>query len=225
MKNLLLILCFVFSVSLVKAQTTFTVNDTLVQFSGSAQASDIVSGYVKFYNVSGDTLPMRWVRLENIPAWWRSSVCTEYYCFTIPDDSASWNILPGDSDLIYIHIYPFGNAGTGDVVVRLFDTRNPTQFTDIRFVADALTSVPENTAAAFSFWPSPAGNAVNVQLNAAEGGVFNVYDLTGRIAVSQAAAAGTGNVSLDLTGLPAGVYSLVFLSDAGAVSAVKLVKE
>jgi Secretion system C-terminal sorting domain len=225
MKNLLLVLSFVFSVSLVQAQTTFTVNDTLVQFSGSAQASDIVSGYVKFYNVSGDTLPMRWVRLENIPAWWRSSVCTEYYCFTIPDDSASWNLLPGDSDLVYIHIYPFGNAGTGDVIVRLFDTRNTAQFTDIRFVADALTSVPENAAAAFSFWPSPAGNVVNVQRNAAEGGVFNVYDLTGRIAVSQAAAAGAGNVSLDLTGLPAGIYSLVFLSDAGTVSSVKLVKK
>ncbi|MGL5890582.1 MAG: T9SS type A sorting domain-containing protein [Bacteroidia bacterium] len=225
MKKLLLILSLVFSCAFVRAQATFTVNDTLLFFSGSAQASDFASGYTKFYNVSGDTLPMRWVRIENIPAWWRSSVCTEYYCFSIPDDSASWNILPGDSDLVYIHIHPFGNADTGDVVVRLFDTRNPAQFTDIRFVASALTSVPENTAAAFSFWPSPAGNVVNVQLNAAEGGMFRVYDFAGRIAVSQAAAAGSGNLSLDLSVLPAGVYSMVFLSDAGVVSAVKLVKE
>jgi hypothetical protein len=225
MKKLLLCFGILLLAAGLRAQT-FTVADTVVYFSGPAQATDIVSGYVKFYNTTADTLPMRWVRAqENIPGWWRSSVCTEYYCFSIPDDSATWNILPGDSDLVYIHIYPYGNSGIGDVVVRLFDTRQPATFSDIRFVVDVLASVPEQNTAVFNCWPSPAHNVLNVQLTTAQNGLLTVTDVAGRMVHTQAVSAADALLQLNVGMLEAGVYAMNFVSGAGDRVVVKFVKE
>ena len=225
MKKLLLCFGLLLFVAGLHAQT-FAVADTVVYFSGPAQATDIVSGYVKFYNTSGDTLPMRWVRAEeNIPGWWRSSVCTEYYCFSIPDDSASWNILPGDSDLVYIHIYPYNNSGTGDVVVRLFDTRQPSAFVDIRFVVDVLASLPEQSATAFNCWPSPASHVLNVQFATPGEGVLLLVDVAGRIVHSQPVSAADSHTAVNVEMLESGLYSLVFVREQGGSAVVKFVKE
>ncbi|MCU0434377.1 MAG: T9SS type A sorting domain-containing protein [Bacteroidia bacterium] len=225
MKKLWLLFGFCFAVLFMRAQT-FAVTDTVVYFSGSAQATDIVSGYAKIYNTSGDTLPLRWVRAqENIPGWWRSSVCTEYYCFAIPDDSATWNLLPGDSDLVYIHIYPYGNSGTGDVVVRLFDTRQPAAFTDIRFVVDVLASVPEQGTISFNSWPSPAADWLNVQLNTPREGQLQITDVAGRIVHTQAVSAADARLELNVARLETGLYSVIFESEQGERAVVKFVKQ
>lgn len=226
MRQLLFVFTFVlFTPLFLRAQVTFTVTDTVIWFTGSAQASSFSSGYSKFYNVSGDTLPMRWVRAQqNIPPWWRTSVCTEYYCFSIPDDSASWNLLPGDSDLVYVNLYPFGNSGTGDVVIRLFDVRQPAQFVDIRYIVDALASVPEQTAGNLPVFPNPAQEVITVQVPQGAAGRLRLADACGRTVFVQEVAAGTPQVTLATETLPPGCYLLQFTGADGLLLTTRFVR-
>lgn len=144
MRALLCFTVFFFAASL-NAQS-FIVTSAFQSFSGPCGWSDIPSPNWSpvIHNISGDTITLRWVRVEqNIPPWWRSSVCTELYCYSIPDDSATWNLLPGDSDMINIHIYPYGYTDTGNVVVKLFDVNNPSDSVRIMFHCDVVTGIEE----------------------------------------------------------------------------------
>ena len=128
---------------------TFSVSATAVYFSGNAQQNDVVSPawLPTIHNTSGDTLRLRWKRVEqNIPPWWRSSVCAEYYCWSIPDDSATWTLLPGDSDMLYVHIYPYGFADTGNVVLNLFNLDSPADSVRITYYCDVVTGMEEESA-------------------------------------------------------------------------------
>ena len=137
MIRLLLLSAVLLQIAQINAQS-FTITSNFQSFSGPASANDIPSAAWSptIYNTSGDTLTLRWVRAEeNIPGWWRSSVCTELYCYSIPDDSATWNLLPGDSDMLYIHLYPYGYSDTGNVVIKLFDVNNPSDSARVCFIA------------------------------------------------------------------------------------------
>lgn len=144
-KRILLIVALFGALAALKAQS-FTVSTTLVNFAGNASSSDIASPYwlPVIHNTSGDTLQLRWNRVEeNIPGWWRSSVCTEYYCYSMPDDSATWTLLPGDSDMIYVHIYPYGYADTGNVVIRLNNVADPSDSMRVTFNCNVPVGIQE----------------------------------------------------------------------------------
>lgn len=210
-----------------KAQSTFLLTDTLVLFSGQSQLSDVVSGQVKFYNISGTTLSMRWVReQENIPPWWRSSVCTEYYCFSIPDDSASWTLLPGDSDLLYIHIYPYGNTGLGDVVLKLFDTNNPTQAQRIRFSVDVVASIHEQSDINFHIWPTLVNDNIEVKIGQlASGGTLEVMNTEGKVVSMQFIPQGINSILLTTDFLPQGYYLIRYIDNKGQYASQRFIKQ
>jgi hypothetical protein len=142
----ILIACILFGAFTTLKAQSFTVSTTLVNFAGNVSSTDIVSPYWMpvIHNTSGDTLQLSWNRVEeNIPGWWRSSVCTEYYCYSMPDDSATWILLPGDSDMIYVHIYPYGYADTGNVVIRLYDPAVPADSIRVTFNCNVPVGIQE----------------------------------------------------------------------------------
>lgn len=144
-KRILFIVTLLGALTALKAQR-FTVSTTLVNFAGNVNSTDIASPYWMpvIHNTSGDTLQLRWNRTEeNIPGWWRSSVCTEYYCYSMPDDSATWTLLPGDSDMIYVHIYPYGYADTGNVVIRLYNPADPADSVRVTFNCNVPVGIQE----------------------------------------------------------------------------------
>lgn len=146
MKRILLSLIFVSSINVSFAQS-FDVTTNYVQFSGPFSSSDIPSPYwlPTIHNLSGDTIELRWVRIEeNYTGNWRTSVCREMYCYSIPDDSGSWQMLPGDSDMLYVHLYPYNYADTGNVVLKIFDVNNPSDSVRVMFHCDALTGIEEH---------------------------------------------------------------------------------
>jgi hypothetical protein len=221
-KFTLICLFFVSATFGLKAQS-FTVDNDSIYFTGNYQSSSFASPYISIYNVSGDTLTLRWVReQENIPGYWRSSICTEYYCYSIPDDSATWSILPSDSNLIYIHIYPYGNPDFGNVVLRLFDINQSTSV-QLYYFADAPASVNENSSGSISIFPNPVAGTINVNLPAGETSVLRIRDLGGRI-ISEISSNG-GVTAVDVTALSAGVYIFESESADGSVRKSRFVKE
>jgi hypothetical protein len=91
--------------------------------------------------------------------------------------------------------------------------------TEVVFV-DVCNSVAEIAGGNFSVYPNPAHDFITVNIgNASEVKTINVYDLSGRILISEAVNNRT-QVQLSLNGISSGVYVI----SAGSYS-VKLVKE
>jgi hypothetical protein len=199
---------------------SFSVTTTQVNFSGSAASTDIPSPFWTpvIHNTSGDTLTLRWNRVEqNIPAWWRSSICTEYYCYSMPDDSATWTLLPGDSDMIYVHIYPYGYADTGNVVVRLHNVGNPSDSVRVTFNCNVPVGI-EETSVITEFKLNSQN--MNLIFSSSQTATYVLSDVNGRTQNSGIATPGT---SMSLTVTAHGFYFLKLITEDGRKSVRKFV--
>lgn len=218
MKGLLTLISALFTVA--ASAQSFTVSTNYVTMAGDASSSSIASAAwtPTITNTSGDTLNLRWVRVEeNIPNYWRSSVCTEYFCSNIPDDSLSWTILPGDVDMAYIHIYPYGFADTGNVVLKIFNVENPSDSVRVVYHADVTTGIEEHSAVSFIHADVFSHS---VQFSPAEQGMWTLCDVSGNLIVSEKTIPGeTYRVAVP----DAGVYFFSFVNDEGFVEVHKLI--
>jgi hypothetical protein len=110
-----------------------------------------------------------------------------------------------------------------------FDAR-PGNDTLVRSLSVGLGIADENVDAgrvAVSIAPNPLGKMATVRYSLPRAGLatFDVYDVTGRVALTQTIAAGrTGTASLDLRKLEAGVY-IVKVTSEGFSTTQKLVVE
>jgi hypothetical protein len=199
---------------------SFTVSTNYVTLGGDVTSSSIPSAAwtPTITNTSGDTLNLRWVRVEeNIPNYWRSSVCTEYFCSNIPDDSLSWTLLPGDVDMTYIHIYPYGFADTGNVVLKIFNVDNPSDSVRVTYHADVTTGIAEHSAVSFIHADVFSHS---VKFSPAVQGVWTLCDVTGNLIVQEKTVPGE-TYSADVP--VAGVYFFTFVNDEGFAEVHKLI--
>lgn len=207
------------ALSITAFSQTFSITTNFQSFGGPSTANDIPSPNWSptIHNISGDTITLRWVRAEeNIPGWWRSSICTELYCYSIPDDSATWSLLPGDSDMINIHIYPYGNADTGNVVIKLFNVDNPSDSVRIMFHCDVATGIEEHNV--FTFLHANLFSH-DIRYSLLQAGTVLLSDMNGRIlyrAEVQASEISTVHVTTS------GVYFFTFIDAVGNVQIRKL---
>lgn len=218
MKKLLIFAITLFSAAL-NAQS-FTLSTNYVTMSGSASATDIPSAAwtPTITNTSGDTIVLRWVRVEeNIPNYWRSSVCTQYFCSNIPDDSLTWTLLPGDNDMTYIHIYPYGYADTGNVVLKIFNVNNPSDSARVMFHCDVTTGIDEHSGVSF-IHADLFSHAV--QFAPAESGSWTLVDISGKTIASAQTHPGE---LYSATVTESGVYFFTFVSESGFVEIHKLI--
>ncbi len=199
---------------------SFAVTTTYVNFTGSAQSSEVPSppNFPAISNVSGDTINMRWVRVEeNIPSWWRSSICRASYCYSIPDDSGSFTMLPGGVDMLYIHIYPYGFSDTGNVVVKLFNVDSPSDSERIMFHADLSTGIDEHSTMTF-FHIDPANH--QIRFSPIENGHWTLTDVTGRTIAGESTKPGEIYTAKVAT---SGIYFFTFVNAVGVVEVRKLI--
>lgn len=215
------ILTLVFGLFLVAASAqSFTVSTNYVTLSGNVSASSIASAAWNptISNTSGDTLTLRWVRVEeNIPAYWRSSVCTEYHCSSIPDDSLEWVLLPGDVDMTYIHIYPYGYADTGNVVLKIFNVENPSDSVRVMYHADVTTDIEEHEAVSFI---NADLFSHSVEFSPAVQGEWSLVDVNGKtIAAEKTKPGETYKANVPVSG----VYFFTFVSENGFIEIHKLI--
>lgn len=199
---------------------SFTVSTNHVTFSGSDSDNDIASPAWNptINNLSGDTLTLRWVRVEeNIPSWWRSSVCTQYICSSIPTDSATITLLPGDQDMVYVHIYPYGFADTGNVVLKIFNVNNPSDSTLVMFHADVATGITEHSSVSY-LYADLFSHAL--KFNSAEQGTWTLTDISGRIIGSEKTQPGE---EYSVVVPRSGVYFFTFVNGDGFVETHKLI--
>ncbi|HLG04414.1 MAG TPA: T9SS type A sorting domain-containing protein [Bacteroidia bacterium] len=206
MKKLLSVASVFFSAFFCGAQS-FTVETDSVYFTGSPQSASFASPYIRIYNTSADTLLLRWVRAqENIPPYWRSSVCTEYYCASIPDDSATWSLLPGDSDLIYIHIYPYGYADIGNVVLNLRDLNGTTAY-DLTYFAESPLSINEYPAKyPLAVWPTVAVDFLNLEIPEGAQSI-QIFGIAGNLVATY--SVGNGSMQIPVIEFASGVYAVI----------------
>ena len=203
----------------VKAQS-FTVSTNYVSMSGNSTDSDIPSApwTPTITNTSGDTLQIRWVRVEeNIPNYWRSSVCTQYFCASIPDDSLTWTLLPGDNDMTYIHIYPYGNADTGNVVLKIYNVDIPSDSARVMYHCDVTTGIDEHNGVSFIHADLFSHE---VKFSPAESGSWTLVDVSGKTIASAETQPGE-TYSASVT--ESGVYFFTFISESGFVEIHKLI--
>lgn len=218
-KNLFLLISCVVAMSCLDAQS-FTVSTNYVTMSGSATSNYIPSApwTPTITNTSGDTITIRWVRVEeNIPNYWRSSVCTQYFCASIPDDSLTWVLLPGDNDMTYIDIYPYGYADTGNVVLKIFNVDNPSDSVRVMYHCDVTTGIDEHSGVSFIHADLFSHQ---VKFSPAESGSWTLVDVTGKIIAAEQTYPGE-TYSANVT--ESGVYFFTFISESGFVEIHKLI--
>lgn len=199
---------------------SFTVSTNYVSMTGNASSNDIPSApwTPTITNTSGDTITLRWVRAEeNIPPYWRSSVCTQYFCSSIPDDSLTWILLPGDNDMAYIHIYPYGFADTGNVVLKIYNVDNPSDSVRVMYHADVATDIEEHSA--ISYINADVFSHA-VKFSPAEQGSWSLCDVSGKLLVSEKTIPGNEYFAE----VPhSGVYIFTFTNEYGFVEIHKLI--
>jgi hypothetical protein len=199
---------------------SFSVTTNYVTLSGNVSSSSIPSAAwtPTIHNTSGDTLTLRWVRVEeNIPSYWRSSVCTEYHCSNIPDDSLEWILLPGDSDMMYIHIYPYNYADTGNVVLKLFNVENPSDSVRVMYHADVTTGIEEHETVSFIHADLFSHG---VEFSPAVQGEWTLVDVNGKTIAAEKTQPGETYKAI----VPvSGVYFFTFVSENGFVEIHKLI--
>ncbi len=218
MKGFLTLVSALFFVAL--SAQSFTVTTNYVSVSGDITSSYLVSPAwtPTITNTSGDTLTLRWVRVEeNIPSYWRSSVCTEFHCSSIPDDSLEWTLLPGDVDMAYVHIYPYGYADTGNVVLKIFNVDNPSDSVRVMYHADVTTGISEHETVSFIHADLFSHG---VEFSPAVQGEWSLIDINGKtIAAEKTKPGETYKAYVPV----AGVYFFTFVSENGFVEIHKLI--
>ncbi len=113
------------------------------------------------------------------------------------------------------------NLGTTVVHYRIFDPNDASDtasFTLSYNVSPAsVSTLYANGATLGEAFPNPSNGLAkfNFNLGEAQNASMNVYDTQGRIVRIEAIVRREGELALDLTGLPAGVYSCVLVSSNG----------
>ena len=150
------------------------------------------------------------------------SVCTD---ICVGDTiSRPFTINPnGDFEGSYVHFNVPDGAEPGLFLCSVIDTNNPSNKAEIFVLVsnNPLGIEPAQSQLEFSAFPNPATQAVsiNYQMNEA-GGELLVSDLLGHTVMSLPLKAAKGNVTLDVSNLPKGIY-IYSIRQKGINSAAK----
>lgn len=167
MKSLFPILVFIICVtSTAKAQTFFPVNGPLHEQEIAFEQANLC--YIHFDNPSGDSLRLRWRRLEmSIPQDWTVALCDYGHCYTgVPATALMDYIYDDIQGELKLIINPKTIAGSAWLWFRVSEEGNPANFQDVYY----SLYTPGTTAAhdpqgspIFRVFPNPASEFVLVE--------------------------------------------------------------
>lgn len=137
-----------------------------------------------------------------------TSICTDH---CVPGNISYPFALPKDSTYssIYIDFDVPQNSAEGIFKISIYDTVKTSTRSDfyvkIRRGNAGIAQIEHNTT--IKLYPNPATESVNVEYSiSSDNGALVIYNLTGVAVYEKALSSRQGKVSIDVSGLPTGVY-------------------
>lgn len=165
------------------AQTfSLTPNDS-ININGVLE--DVQTLSIQQPNISNDTITLKWKKVsESVPLLWDASVCDNHFCNTSLVDSGMMNpVVPLDYGLLLVHITPHVNYGTAVIRYVVWDIANPTLKDTLTYIltSNATSGIAETeNKNAFSIFPNPANQNINIISNLQTSFQFFITDVSGK---------------------------------------------
>lgn len=196
---------------------SITPNDT-VEVTGYLE--DLQTLTISQLNTSNDSLYFEWKKVsESVPGNWEASVCDNFVCYTVLQDSGLTNpVLPAESGFILLHVTPHVTYGTCVVRYAIWDRANPAVKDTLTFITKALepSSLPDFDLNTFSLFPNPTTDVLNVHFSDNQPYRVVILNSIGEAVYTGAA---TSNFQLYTANLPGGTYSVsIFTNDSFKVT-------
>ncbi len=210
-KRLLTIMVLLFPGSM-QAQTFSMSPDT--SWAAGDTSVYLLNCYAHIHNPSNDTLWLTWQRtFQSLPSGWSASVCDELLCYPPGVDSGSVSVLPNDSSLLAVQYYTFGQQGSGEMHVVVYDTQDSvaTATKTVYIGTITVSSVGEHPVNSFAAFPNPTRGPLTVAGNRSPGHPVSVrvYNLQLQKVLEDVIPAGSSTLGLDLSNLPGGLYQVI----------------
>lgn len=191
------------------AQTFVATPDPLkTQELAWAQANEV---YIFFENNSGDTLQLRWKKVEaSYPASWNMDLCDYGTCYVgIPANGLMNPAGPPQQPYLKLIVQPDTFAGAGWLWFRVWEDGNPANFSDVYFnlFTTGTLALSEAPAADLRAYPNPAKGMLQLENNSDQTIPATLLDAVGKTRWAGALAPGQ-TCDLPTGQWPAGTYLL-----------------
>ncbi len=167
--------------------------------------------YIFFNNPSGDSLQLRWKKIEtSVPAGWAIDLCDYGLCYTgIPASGLMNTAADTARPYLKLIVQPGTTPGAAWLWFRVWQNGNPANTQDVFFDlhTPGTSAVQEAPLPEISIFPNPAPGAVWLRHNGARALPAALRDVSGKILWQGALPAGE-NLRLELAAWPAGAYFL-----------------
>jgi hypothetical protein len=212
------ILTLIIALFVTAANAQFTFGPLTKSASGSASQDELVTyAYVK--NTGAFNTTYVWYMIpKSFPGGWESAICDKNTCYDVTVTSATFDLAPGDSGTMQVHLYPHNVAGTANVEVMVFEkntdsTNAPKGVYSFNTWALSTKSVEKRNNV--EIYPNPATTQLNITLETTKPITIEVYNVLGQLKMKHVHNGGTS--TMDLNELPTGIYFLRYTNAAGQV--------
>jgi|GEM_PF-489113 len=142
--------------------------------------------YIHFDNPSGDTLKLRWRRLEvNKPDDWDIDLCDYGLCYIgIPSNGTMSHVFDTIQPYLKLIVQPGQTPGAAWIWFRVYELGNEANFQDVYFSLNTPGVTASNEPVpsfSVSIFPNPATDIVNITSENSEPVVCRVFDAYGRL--------------------------------------------
>lgn len=198
-------------------------NDTINMI---GMMEDLETLSIQQLNTSTNILQLKWAKLnESVPAMWEASVCDNQVCYTSLVDSGSMNpINPNDYGLLLTHITPHVNYGTAVIRYVVWDITNPASKDTLTYILTVTTtsgSPDVENKNAFSIFPNPASENINIISNLPAGFQFLITDISGKEIEKGISKA--NSVSVNTKNLQNGIYCVSLFIENKIITTKQLI--
>jgi len=172
-------------------------------------------------------MTLKWIKLEDtFPAGWDYNLCDHGGCYTgIPDSGTMIPLYDTTSGFLKINLNPRYVQATAVARFYVWDTKHPEQGMETLFeiTSSEVTAITESISAkAFSFYPNPAQNFIEITSHSKDNGHVEIISLTGA-KVLETYIHPLSRINLDLIPLQRGIYFIKFEDKSGKALTQKLI--
>lgn len=193
----------------IAAQTFFPNPDPLLEQEISLQLANECT--VFFDNPSGDTLQLRWRKLEiNIPPDWDIDLCDYGHCYGgIPNNATMNPVFDTLQAYLKLIVQPGDTPGAAWLWFRVYELSNTDNYQDVYFSlhTPGVTGTTEAANTGWRFFPNPAADWLYLENSDAGDLPVSIYNSQGVLMATAEILRGA-RVSLPVRDWPAGVYWL-----------------
>lgn len=198
------------------------------------ETTDQSEEYLKYYiyqeNKTSGGLVLGWNRLlADIPAGWDYSLCDFGTCYPgIPPGDVMDTVPVNDKGFLAMNIYPYGIDGKANIVMEVYDVNAPEIRDTLTWVitvkASADVKEPAKELSQLFVYPNPSTDHATLRFAEVQSGTLRLLNNLGA-EVWHTIVTNSKEQKVDVSGLPAGAYTMYFTSDQGVISSTSIVKQ